>query len=719
MKFSKQLLFLFVFLIHTLSKADEGMWLPLLLGRNYEDMKKNGLKLTEAEIYSVNNSSLKDAIVWFGGYCTAEVISKNGLILTNHHCGYESIAASSTSEHNYLDDGFWAKNHQQEIPIPGLFASFVIRIQDVSQTVLKELNPEMSESERKAKIKSIAATLEKDAVAGTHYEAFVRDFFDGNEFYLFVTEKYTDVRLVGTPPQSAGKFGGDTDNWMWPRHTADFSMFRIYAGQGNKPAPHATSNSPMTPRHALPISIKGVQENDFAMIMGYPGSTDRYLSSFGVKQAVTLEQPKRVDVRAKKLNIMKTYMDKDVNVRLNYASNYANVANYWKYFIGQTAQVKKNNVIGKKESLEADYQDYLKNKRMSFDVLGSIKNYYSLTDKIINLKVYQSEFIYTVDVNLAALRYKSWADAVKAGNNDLADKIAGSLAPRMVDFFEHANMSIETDIIEEVYWMYLQDVAEDQLGPLSAKLKSKGIKGVRKYMKKLRKSSLFTNKLKFEAFAASPSLKTLEKDPLYILIMDMNDAYAKAMNDPEIVAATELKAKATRTFVGGIIDMQQDKKFYPNANFTLRLTYGNVLPYNPKDGVSYHYTTTLDGVMQKEDPSNPEFVVDKRIKELWERKDYGQYADKNGKMPVAFIATNHTTGGNSGSPALDANGNLIGLNFDRVWEGTMSDIHYDPSICRNIMVDMRYVLFVIDKYAGAKNLIEEMKLVTPTKKKKK
>ncbi len=339
------------------SRADEGMWLPFMIGRNYEDMKKHGLNLSAEDIYSINNSSLKDAVISFGGFCTGEIISDKGLVLTNHHCGYDAIAGASTKENNYLDNGFWAKAHDQEIPIPGLTATFIIRIEDVTELINKELNESMSEEERSKKIAEISKILQDDAVNGTHYKAFVRDFFEGNEFYLFVQETYQDVRLVGTPPQSSGKFGGDTDNWMWPRHTADFSMFRIYAGADNKPAAFSESNQPMVPRHSLPISLKGVQENDFAMIMGFPGSTDRYLSSYGVRQAITLEQPKRVDVRAKKLEIMKSYMDQDVAVRLKYSSKYAQVANYWKYFIGQTEQVKNNDVIGKKESLEQEYRN--------------------------------------------------------------------------------------------------------------------------------------------------------------------------------------------------------------------------------------------------------------------------------------------------------------------------------------------------------------------------
>jgi hypothetical protein len=692
-------------------RADEGMWLPFLLGRNYEDMKKHGLNLSMEDIYSINNSSIKDAIVSFGGFCTGEIISDKGLILTNHHCGYDAIAGKSTEEHNYLDDGFWAKNHAEEIPIEGLHATFVIRIEDVSELINKELKFEMSEEERQAKIKEISDILTEDATKGTHYKAFVRDFFEGNEFYLFVTERFDDVRMVGTPPQSSGKFGGDTDNWMWPRHTADFSMFRVYAGSDNKPAAYSSENKPFKPRYSLPISLKGVEENDFAMILGFPGSTDRYLSSFGVEQAITLEQPKRVDVRAKKLEIMKSYMDKDVAVRLKYSSKYAQVANYWKYFIGQTEQVKNNDVIGKKQKLEAKFTDYMKNKRVPFDVLGVMKDYYDKSNATVNINVYQSEFIYTVDMNVSAFRYKFWIDALDGGQEDRAGFIAMRLGQLTNEFFENANMDIEMDILEEVLAMYIKDVPMDQIGPVSKKIASKGMKGVKKYIKKVRKKSIFADKARFEAFNANPDRKKLEKDPLFILIMDMNGAYEKATGTEELQKAEEQLKKANRFFVGAIRDMNPEKVYYPNANSTLRLTYGNVLPYEPRDGVTYHYTTTIDGIMQKEDPNNPEFNVDPRMKELWKKKDYGQYADKNGNLTINFLSNNDITGGNSGSPVINGDGQLIGTAFDGNWEAMSGDIYFEPNIQRTISVDIRYTLWIVDKCYGATNLIDEMNLI--------
>lgn len=708
MKLSIIALFL---LLGTIAKADEGMWLPFLLGRNYEDMKKHGLNLTQEEIYSINKSSLKDAIVSFGGFCTGEIISKKGLILTNHHCGYDAIAEASTKEHNYLDDGFWAKNHKEEIPVAGLHATFIISIHDVTESILKELNDNMSEDERKAKIKELSKILEADAVKGTNYSASISSFFEGNEFYLFVKEKFNDIRFVGTPPQSAGKFGGDTDNWMWPRHTADFSMFRVYANSDNEPAKYSETNKPYTPKHSLPVSIKGVEKDDYAMILGFPGSTDRYLSSWGVEQAVTLEQPKRVDVRAEKLKIMREFMDKDVSVRLKYSSKYAQVANYWKYFIGQTAQVKNNDVIGKKQKVESDFRKYLASNKSSFDVLGVMEKYYNATNSGINIKAYQSEFVYSVDANLTAFRYKFLKDAWASGNEQRADMLAKRLGEISAQYFESSNADIELKTIHNVLEMYLNDIPEDQMGPLCINLKAKGHKGVDKYTALIKKKSMFFDQEKFNAFNESPSLKSLEKDPLFLLIMDMNDAHSKVMGTDALKAAKDGLNKANRLFVAGLRDMNKDKQYYPNANSTLRLTYGNVLPYEPKDAVSYDFVTTIDGVMQKEDPNVAEFNVHPRIKEVWKKKDYGQYADKNGNLTVNFLSNNDITGGNSGSPVINADGHLIGTAFDGNWEAMSGDIYFEPNIQRTISCDIRYVLWLVDKCFGATNLIDEMELV--------
>lgn len=691
------------------ARADEGMWLPFLIGRNYDDMKKHGLKLSQEQIYSINNSSLKDAVISFGGFCTGEIISDQSLILTNHHCGYDAIAGASTPEKNYLDNGFWAKNHQEEIPVPGLTATFMIRMEDVSATVLKELNSSMTAEQRAAKIKEVTDILVKDATNGTNYEAFVRDFYDGNEFYLFVKETFTDVRLVGTPPQSAGKFGGDTDNWEWPRHTADFSMFRIYSGKDNKPAKFSADNVPYNPKHSLPISLKGVKQGDYAMIMGFPGRTNRYLTSYGVEQAISLEQPKIVDIRAKKLEIMKKYMDQDVAVRLNYSSKYAQVANYWKYFIGQTKQLKANGVADKKRKLEEEFLKYAANKPEYNNVLTDIEKAFKTTNDIIYIRVYQSEFVRQVDINSFVYLLKLSLDAEAQGKTERAQQLRDAAFEQANTFFAERSMDIELETLEEVLKMYLRDVPAAQRMGITHSLTEEGVTA---FMARVRANSLFASKERFDAFAAAFDANALKQDPLFILIKDLDDAFQKATTEASVKEATEKLQRANRLFVDGVRKMQPNKKFYPNANSTMRLTYGNVLAYEPRDAVKYDFYTTIDGVMKKEDPSNPEFNVDPRMKEVWMKKDFGQYADKaTGKLMVNFLTNNDITGGNSGSPVINGNGELIGTAFDGNWEAMSGDIYFEPNIQRTINLDVRYTLWLIDKVYGATNLVNEMKLV--------
>lgn len=691
--------------------ADEGMWLASMLGRNYEDMKKHGLNLTADEIYSINHASIKDAVISFNGYCTAEVISEKGLVITNHHCGYEAIAAASTPEHNYLDNGFWAKSVDEEIKTE-LFVTFIIRIDDVTNQIAKHLTDDMTEAEREAKIKEISDVITKEATNGTKYEAFVRDFYEGNEFYLFVTQKYTDIRFVGTPPQSAGKYGGDTDNWMWPRHTADFSMFRIYAGKDNLPAAYSEDNVPYQPKHHLPISIKGVKEGDFAMIMGFPGRTNRYLSSFGVSQTVKTEKPKRVELRKIKLDIMKKYMDRDVSVRLAYASKYASVANYWKNFQGVIEQVGNNDVVAKKQAIEQEFKTFASGKKEYENVLSTFENSYKTLDQIVLIKAYQSEFIYSLDAALLAYRYQYYQKAIEEGNESRANMMLAYFKKFADEYFGSANMEIESEIVKSVFKKYIQDIPLAQQGEFTKKLGSKSEKAIDKYFAKMRKQSMFFNKEKFEEFSSEPSLKALEKDPFYKLIKDISNAYTAAMGHEDIQKANDELAKAKRKFIKGLRLMKPNKKFYPDANFTMRLTYGQVLPYSPKDAVYYDYVTTLDGMIAKEDTTNPEFHIDPRIKAAWKKGDWGQYADKErGVIVCNFLSNNDITGGNSGSPIMNADGQLIGLAFDGNWEAMSGNLFFENNVQRTINCDIRYVLWLIDTVYGAKNLIEEMTIV--------
>jgi hypothetical protein len=703
---------LFTLLFSSLAHADEGMWLPFLLGRNYEDMKKHGLHLTQEEIYSVNNSSLKDAIVSFGGFCTAEVISEKGLLLTNHHCGYDAIADASSKRKNYLEDGFWAKSLKKEIPVDGLSATFVISIKDVSDQINRNITKEMTEDERAAKIKEISDQLTKEATGDSHYKSFVRDFYEGNEFYLFVTETYNDVRLVGAPPEDIGKFGHNSDNWMYPRHTGDFSMFRIYAGADNSPVKYDEENQPYQPKHSLPISIKGYKKGDFSMIFGFPGSTDRYLSSFGVEQAVHLEQPKRVEIRNQKLKIMKKYMDEDTEVRLNYASKYAQVSNYWKYFIGQTEQLKNNNVADKKRDLEDRFQKFAKENTAYSNVLSTIKDAYAYQDKYVYSDVYQSEFLYTVDLNVNVFRFTLLEEYIEKG---MGERVYESFKGRMEEFYKTANIELEFETLDAVLKMYYNDIPKDQLPAFVKELGDKN--QLESFVKKAKETSLFASEKKFKAFDEKVEeseefpIEALKKDPLYQL---MDAIYSKhqefAENEKYIEMEDELE-KAKRLFIKGYRDMDQDKVFYPNANSTLRLTYGNILPYSPEEGKEYSIYTTLEEGLAKEDPNNPEFHVPKKLKKLYKKKDFGRYANDKGEMVVNFISNNDITGGNSGSPVINADGELIGTAFDGNWEAMSGDIYFETDIQRTISCDIRYVLFIVDKYGGATRLIDEMNIV--------
>ena len=706
------LTFISTLLLSGFARADEGMWLPFLLGRNYEDMKKHGLNLTQEEIYSINNSSLKDAIVSFGGFCTAEVISKKGLLLTNHHCGYDAIADASSEENNYLDNGFWAKELSQEIAVPGLTATFIISIADVTEQITSNLSDDMSEDERAIMIKEISAELTKEAIGDSKYKAFVRDFFEGNEFYIFVTETYEDVRLAGTPPESIGKFGHDSDNWMYPRHTGDFSIFRIYSGADNKPAPYSEENKPYKPKHALPVSIKGYEKGDFSMVFGFPGSTDRYLSSFGVEQAVNIEQPKRVEIRRKKLDIMKKYMNESTEIRLNYSSKHAQVANYWKYFIGQSEQLKNNKVADKKRKLETRFNDFAETNPQYASVMETIENTYKLTDKQVYADVYQSEFIYSVDLNLNVFRFALLEGYIEQG---MGDRAYASFKERMMSFYETANLDLEFETLEEVLKMYYKDIPAEMMPEL---IKNAGDKGkLSKLVKKAKKKSIFSSKAKFEKFdqlvekSEKFPIETLKEDPLFQIIESIYQEYTKLTKNEEYMKAMNGLERANRLFVKGYREMDKDKTFYPNANSTLRLTYGSILPYSPKEGEEYNFYTTLKQGLKKEDPNNPEFHVSPKLKELYNNKDYGRYANDKGEMVVNFISNNDITGGNSGSPVINADGHLIGTAFDGNWEAMSGDIFFEKDIQRTISCDIRYVLFVIEKYGEALNLIEEMEII--------
>jgi hypothetical protein len=699
-----------------LAKADEGMWIPMLINNNIVEMQKMGLKLNAEDIYSVNHSSLKDAIVIFGRGCTGEIVSPEGLLFTNHHCGYGSIQKVSTPEANYLEDGFWAMSKEEEIPVEGLTVKFLIRMDNVTDRVLEGVTDGMTEKERGEIIAKNSKQVEEDVTKDTHYNASVETFFGGNEYYVFVYETYTDIRLVGTPPEAIGKFGADTDNWMWPRHTGDFSIFRVYTSPDGKPATYAKENVPMKPKHYLPVSIKGEKKGDFAMIMGYPGSTQRYLSSWGVDLAINQSNPTIVKIREEKLRIMKEGMDADEAVRLQYATKYAHTANYWKYFIGQTKGLKRLHVKEKKQQEEAGFSSWLNQnpdeKAKYGDALTLITNAY---DKIKETNLARWYFFEAVYRGPEILSYARSFDKLSKLLNDKEakqediDAQVEQLKAGVDKHFKDYNETIDRNMFASMMQMYYENVPADQQPVYFLKMKDKFKGDFKAYADYVFEKSYFADKDRVMAFLENPNGKKLAKDPALAAIDAFVDKYKEEMGSTK--DAYEMLAKGHRLYIAGLREMYPDKNFYPDANFTMRLTYGTVEDYYPADAIHYEYYTTTKGILEKEDPNNWEFIVPAKLKELIEEKDFGPYADKNGVMHVCFLTTNDITGGNSGSPVMNGNGELIGLAFDGNWEAMSGDIAFEPELQRTIVVDVRYVLFIIDKFAGATNLIDELTIV--------
>jgi hypothetical protein len=711
MKKTLKLAIAFFVLLSTQARADEGMWIPLLLDRNYADMQKLGLKLTPEQIYSINNSSLKDAIVQFGGGCTAELISAEGLLLTNHHCGYGQIHAHSTVEDNILQNGFWAMSKDQEKPNPGLTARFLVRIEDVTKQVKAALNNQMSESERDAKVREISAEIEKKATEGTHYTARVAVFYEGNEFYLFVYETFQDVRLVGTPPEAIGKFGADTDNWMWPRQTGDFALFRIYMGPDGKPAQYSKDNVPYKPKHYLPVSLDGVKEGDFAMILGYPGRTDRFATSFAIDNLIERRYPVTVKVRTERLNIIEDFSVKDPAVRLMYASKQASIANGWKNNMGQIESVKKNKVVGKKQEIEKEFREFAKRNPEYANVLSDIEEAYKTLNQYEIMNQFQSEAItrgleiFTIANHMAAFETELQKPQPDA---EAIERAKQRLIPLVTRTFDRSHQPLELRNAAEMLRLYATNVPKNQQPKEFVAWTEKNKNDFDKMAQELYRSP-FANREQTLAFLNNPDKKVLEKDETY----KMSQVFTKhaAETTKTLASANDQLRKANRMFVEGLLKMNPNKLIAPNANSTMRVTYGQVLGYHPADAVYYDFKTTLTGVMEKENPASHEFIVPAKLKELYEKKDFGIYAE-NGNIVANFIFNGDITGGNSGSPVLNAKGELIGLAFDGNWEAMSGDIFFEHELQRCINVDVRYILFVIDKYAGAKHLIDEMSLRT-------
>lgn len=715
----KLLLTLFILgsLFRFSAQADEGMWIPMLIERlNHTDMQKLGLQLTAEEIYSVNNSSLKDAIVIFGRGCTGEIISGQGLLLTNHHCGYGSIQSVSSVENDYLKNGFWAKNHQEEIPIPGLTAQFLVRMEDVTSTVLDGIDASLGEKERGEKVGERMKEIVKSSTEGTHYNAIVKEYYEGNEYYLLVYETFRDVRLAGTPPESIGKFGSDTDNWMWPRHTGDFSIFRVYAGADNKPAEYSTDNQPLKPRHFLPVSIDGVKKDDFAMILGNPGSTDRYLTSWGVEMAINETNPTRVKIRAEKLRIMDEGMEANEKVRLQYASKYAGVANYWKYFIGQTRGLKRLDVTENKQQIEKDFTARIETDpnlmKKYGEALPLIKKAYQTLSSYNLSRWYMAEAIMQGSeiLGLANRTHKlNELLSDKKSDQDAIQKEIDRLKKGADGAFKNYDKGIDQNLLARMLEMYYNDVPEAYQPALLRKMASKHKNDFASLAADVFAKSSFSSPDKVNALLANPKAKSIESDPAYQLIRAFSEINSKIQKSGESVNAD--MRRGNRLFVAGLREMQPQRTFYPNANFSLRLTYGTVQDYYPADAVHFDYVTTTKGILEKEDPSTWEFVVPEKLKNMIDKGDFGQYGNPDGTMTVNFLTNHDITGGNSGSPVIDGKGNLIGLAFDGNWEAMSGDIAFEPELQRTISVDIRYVLLIVDKFAGATNLINEMVMV--------
>ena len=863
MKRSTGLILVFILLLQLSGRTDEGMWLPFLIQEKcYNKMKEKGLALSAEEIYSINNASLKDAVGGLNSvdrklrfFCTGEIISPEGLMLTNHHCGYESIQSHSSVEHDYLENGFWAETKADELPNEGICVSFVVRMEDVSGKIIPELNDTMSESDRESKVSELTEKIEENATLGNHYDARVYEMYGGNNFYLVVYETFEDVRLVGAPPSSIGKFGHDTDNWMWPRHTGDFCLFRVYTGPDGKPAPYSEDNIPLKAKHHFPVSLKGIEEGEFTMVMGFPGTTQRYMTSFGIKQTMDQTNPVRVKIRTVKQDIWKEDMEADKEVKIQYAAKYSQSSNYWKYSIGQNKALKRLHIYEERKKLEKQFLEWIdeneerkekygealdvirevyeesatinlvdqyineiffsgieiveiasqimplyntltresdslmKIKRLTDQLKESgkefYKNYNPPTDKkvlIALMKMYyedipedyrpdiyetiteeyegylslfadslfensifvdQEKFFHFLDkpapdivfdkFNILMVPMKTYTLYQLLKNypdsTHYIKKEVEELRENAEDLYKNYDLNAERNYFKTMFDRLYNDAAPEDK-PSFYKTIEEDYKGdFTKYLDDLYSKSIFSSKEEFLDFLEKPKLKTIEKDIGFNLMNSVYDELKQVQlrNDPafEIFRSiipvysklyfgsyqSDVKLeKARRIFIKGLREMQEDQKFYPDANSTLRLTYGTVGDYKPMDAVYYDYYTTVKGIMQKEDPNNPEFVVPDKLKALYNEKDFGRYGN-NGKMWVCFTTDNDITGGNSGSPVLNANGELVGTAFDGNWEAMSSDIAFEPSLQKCINVDIRYVLFVIDKYAGATHLIDEMTII--------
>ena len=697
------------------AKADEGMWLlPLLEKLNMGKMTELGLKLSAEDIYSINKVCLKDAIVIFGGGCTAEIVSSQGLVLTNHHCGYGSIQAHSSVDHDYLRDGFWAKTKEEELPNPNLSVTFLIRVEDVTGQVLANVKQGMSETDRTAAINDARQVIEKKAAEGNNYRAQVSSFYGGNYFYLLIYERYNDIRLVGAPPSSIGKFGFDTDNWEWPRHTGDFSVFRVYSGPDGKPAPYSKDNIPLKPKRYLTVSLKDRNIGDFAMVLGYPGRTNRYMTSYEVNEQLQIVHPDRIKIRGIKQEIWMKDMMADQKVNIQYSSKYSGSSNYWKYSIGQKASLEKLNVKEKKEEIENQFNKWViadpERKAKYGEALNMIKTAIEGRADYYNAVQYISECMQGCELFGLNRRIASLVTALKSKDNQKISDAVSEFKNTSSNFYKDYNLPTDIQSTKAMLKLYKTDVPVKFQPDFYANVVDKKFKGnIDKFVDDMFAKSVFANEAKLNAFLDKPVLKTLESDPVYLTATSFFNTATGVSKDLSQFDAGLATGK--RLWIAALLEMVPEKTLYPDANSTMRLSYGTVQDYDPRDAVTYKYYTTLQGVVDKYKPGDYEFDVPKRLIELNNKKEFGRYGSSKGYMPVCFLTTNDITGGNSGSPVMNGNGELIGLAFDGNWESMSGDIAYEPELQRTIVVDIRYVLWLMDIYSGAKNLVDEMTIV--------
>ena len=704
----KRLLILTLFLTLAFSniRADEGMWLPSLIKERFNDMKKNGFKLTASDLYDINKASLKDAIVHFGGGCTGELISGDGLLITNHHCGFGQIQSHSSVQNDYLKDGFWAMSREEELPNRGLTVRFLVRMEDVTLKILQNIKDGATEEERIASISKNSAEIIDAAKKGNHYDARVESLYYGNQYFLFIYETYTDVRLVGAPPSSIGKFGGDTDNWMWPRHTGDFSLFRIYAGKDNMPAPYSKENVPYKPKKFFSISTSGVNEGDFTLVYGFPGRTQEYLYSEAVRYISDISNPHKIHLRTLRLDIQNEEMSKSQEVRIKYASKNASVANAWKKWQGEAKGIIKMNAVGTKKEFEKRFSVWAASKPDYKGILDSIASIYNVLEPYSFANDYLVEAINSNEI----IRFAGSIKSTIMRNSKMSPELsAQNIKELALRFYKDYDINIDEQSFKALLAEYQKNVPTEFQPEFFKELLEK-FGCTDNIVSDIFANSIFVAKDKVMSILDDGVTQNMfDNDPAVLFYQKFNDHFNDNIK-PIIDRSNSKLAIFYRKYMRGQMEFDQQKNFYPDANSTLRITYGKVKGYSPADGIYYNHLSTLEGIMQKDNPDIYDYNIPQKLRDIYKTKDFGRWAI-NGTVPVCFVASNHTSGGNSGSPVINAEGNLVGINFDRVWEGTMSDIVYDPEICRNISLDVRYVLFVIDKVAGAGHLLNEMKLV--------